>query len=327
MRVLVLGASGFVGSRLVRAIAARTEVQVVAGLRRRRSDFDALSIEQRIIDVTDASSLREGLSSITHVVNCVMGSNEAMVSGTRLLCEAMVARACTRLVHFSSTAVFGQSQGLIGDDAPFGSDVDSYGQAKIECEHLVRAAQSAGLETVILRPALIFGPGAEQWTARIGRLLRRQRLGDLGPVGDGLCNLVHVDDVVQAAILALRVEAANRRSFNLAEPDPPTWNRYLMDFAREIGAVPVHRLPGWQLKLETKLLAIAFKAAQILASKARLGDVPIPDPITPSFARLFAQDIRFDPEGADQVLGLKRTGYRDGLAGSAEWFRAGAPRN
>jgi nucleoside-diphosphate-sugar epimerase len=326
MKVLVLGASGFVGSRLVRALVAGSDMQVVAGLRRVRSDFDALPVEQRVIEVTDASSLQEGLAGITHVVNCVMGSNEAMVSGTRLLCEAMVSRACTRLVHFSSTAVFGQAQGLIGDDAPFGADVDAYGQAKIECEQLVRAAQASGLETVILRPALIHGPGAEQWTARIGRLLRWHRLGDLGPAGDGLCNLVHVDDVVQAAVLALHVDAANTCAFNLAEPDPPTWNRYLMDFAREIGAVPVHRLPGWQLKLETRFLAIGLKVAQIIAGKLKLGRLPIPDPITPSFARLFAQDIRFDPAGADRVLGLKRTAYRDGLAGSAAWFRAGAPR-
>lgn len=324
MKVLVLGASGFVGSRLVKALSEQGDVTVIAGLRRERPDFRARGIEQRLIEATDASSLRAGLEGITHVINCVMGSNSAMVAATKLLCEAMPAAGCKRLVHFSSTAVFGDAEGLIGDDAPFATQVDAYGQAKIDCENLLRAAR--GFETVILRPALIYGPEAEQWTARIGRLLRWHRLGDLGAAGDGLCNLVLVDDVVQAAIRALQVAAAGGMAFNLAEPDPPTWNRYLMDFAREIGAVPVHRMPGWQLKLETKLLAIALKAAQLIAGKMKLKHLPIPDPITPSFARLFGQEIRFEPGGADSILGLKRTPYHEGLSRASAWFREHSAR-
>jgi nucleoside-diphosphate-sugar epimerase len=324
MKVLVLGATGFVGARLVRALAAEKGVIVVAGLRRERPDFRTLGIEQRVIEATDAQSVQAGLSGITHVINCVMGSNDVMVAGTKALCAAMATAGCKRLVHFSSTAVFGGTEGLVGDNAPFSTDVDAYGRAKIECESLVRAA--SGIEAIILRPALIHGPGAEQWTARIGRLLRWHRLGDLGPMGDGLCNLIFIDDVVQAAVRALHIEVESGSAFNLAEPDPPTWNCYLMDFAREIRAVPAHRLPGWQLKLETKLLAVALKVTQIVARKIRLGRLPIPDPVTPSFARLFAQEIRFDPSGADQLLGLKRTPYREGLTQAAAWFRAGSSR-
>jgi hypothetical protein len=82
----------------------------------------------------------------------------------------------------------------------------------------------------------------------------------------------------------------------------------------------VHRLPGWQLKLETKLLAIGLKLMQIAAQKAKLSRLPVPDPITPSFARLFGQEVRFDPARTDVVLGLKRTPYAQGLKQSARWF-------
>jgi nucleoside-diphosphate-sugar epimerase len=316
----VLGASGFVGARLVKALATRDDITVIAGLRRKREDFRALGIEQRQIEATDPAAVKVGLEGVSHVINCVMGSNAAMVSSTRLLCDLMAVADCKRLVHFSSTAVFGNAEGLISDASPFAPDADAYGQAKIECERLISNAQ--GFEKVILRPALIHGPGAEQWTARIGRLLRWKRLGDLGAAGDGLCNLVFIDDVVEAAIRALGSEKANGHAINLADPDPPSWNRYLMDFAREIGATPVHRLPGWQLKLETKVLAIVLKLAQILAGKLKLSRLPIPDPITPSFARLLSQDVRFAPTLADSVLGFKRTSCADSVAQAAAWFRS-----
>ncbi len=71
-----------------------------------------------------------------------------------------------------------------------------------------------------------------------------------------------------------------------------------MDFAREIGATPVHRLPGWQWKAE-KLAAIPLKVLAIASEKAKLKGVPVPDAITPGFARLFAQEVRYEslPDG------------------------------
>ncbi len=173
---------------------------------------------------------------------------------------------------------------MIRDNSPFGTDVDAYGAAKIECEKLVRAS---GLEWVILRPALIHGAGSEPWTGRIGRLLRQRRLGDLAERGDGRCNLILVEDVVSAIIAALiRPEAAGH-AFNLADPDPVTWNRFLLDFASEIDATPVHRLPGWQWKVE-KLAAIPLKVLALVRDKAKMRRLPLPDSITP-VSRVFSR--------------------------------------
>lgn len=321
MRVLVLGASGFVGSRITRALHAGGAHTVVAGLRRENAGFRSSGIEQRLVDATDRAALLKALEGIDAVVNCVMGSNEGMVRSTENLVSAMREAGARRLVHFSSIAVFGGREGLIGDDAPFATDIDAYGAAKVACETILKGSAAAGLETVILRPALIYGPGSDPWTGRIGRLLRWRRLGDLGAAGDGFCNLVYIDDVVAAAIRALEVGAAAGQAFNLAEPEPPRWNRYLMDFAREIGATPVHRLPGWQLTLERKAIAIPLKLAQIAKEKTRLRTLPVPDAITPSFARLFAQETRFAGENVDAVLGFARTPYPIGLARAANWFR------
>lgn len=318
MKVLVVGAGGFVGRRIVGRLKAQG-IAVIAGVRTTRADFAAEGIEQRVFDAADAAAMPGALEGITHVVNGVMGRAETMIAATRTLAEGAAKAGVTRLVHFSSIAVFGDNGGLVADDAAFSPNVDAYGKAKIECERIVGMARAGGLQTVILRPGLIYGPGAEQWTGRIGRLLRWSRLGDLGAAGDGLCNLVFIDDVVAAAIAALTHESADGRAFHLALADPPTWNRYLTDFAREIGAVPVHRLPGWQLKLE-KLAAIPLKLAEIVRDRLKLRFLPVPDPVTPGLMRLFSQEVRYRAPGTPAPLGIVETGYRDGLKAAAAWF-------
>lgn len=316
MIVLVAGGSGFVGSRVVTALHARAPGSVRAGLRRDRADFARLGIRQSLMDASQPSTLPQALTGVTHVVNAIMGSPTTMVEATRNLLAAAKEAGVTRFVHLSSTAVFGGQEGLIRDNSGYGTDVDAYGAAKIECEELVRAS---GLDWVILRPALIHGAGSDPWTARIGRLLRQRRLGDLAERGDGRCNLILVEDVVAAILASLDREEAVGHAFNLADPEPVTWNRYLMDFAREIGAVPVHRLPGWQWKAE-KLAAIPLKALALVRDKAKLRGLPVPDAITPSFARLFAQDVRYDPAKVDERLAFPRTPYLEGLRQATIWF-------
>ena len=318
MSILVAGAAGFVGRRLVGKLQAEGR-SVIAGVRKPNDAFARLGIEQRIFDAEKPETLASALMGVTQVVNCIMGSPASMIASTRNLLDAAVKAGVQRFVHFSSIAVFGNAEGEIGDDFPVGQNVDAYGQAKIDCEHLVLKAQQQGLRTVILRPALIYGPGSEQWTGRIARLLRWSRLGDLGAAGDGICNLIHVDDVVAAAIAALdRPEAANK-AFNLAMADAPDWNRYFKDFSRVLGFKPVFRVPGRNLRIETKLVAIPLKIAEIVTGKIGFGRGLVPDLISPSLARLFNLDARYHSARADIVLGPPAVSYAEGLRQSADW--------
>ncbi|WP_284178172.1 NAD-dependent epimerase/dehydratase family protein [Rhabdaerophilum sp. SD176] len=313
MKVLVVGANGFVGRHVVDALKASGLAEPFRGVRKARPGAAPV----RLLDATDPASAQAASAGMQAVVNCVLGSPDTMIRSTEALIAAAFHHGVRRFVHLSSIAVYGSLEGMIDEDSPQGEGVNAYGEAKIRCEALVRAAQDRGLETIILRPGLVCGPESHPWTLRIGRLLRQRRLGDLGAEGDGFANLIAVEDVAAAIARALFCEASGR-SYNLAMPDPPRWNRYLLDLAKGLGATPVHRVPAYQLRLESRLAVLPLKFMEKLA-----GAKPwLPEAITPSLARLFSSDVRFSAAATDADLGFERTGYETIMAQSIDWLRS-----
>lgn len=290
-KVLVLGASGFIGSRVAAALSGSAAYLPVAASRR----------SGLIVDATDPASMCAALRDIDCVVNCIAGNNQTMVRATEVLCDA--ARTCPprRIVHLSSMAVYGAATGTVREDQAPVQPVSGYGQAKIDCERTVLKYVHDGGDAVILRPSCVFGPGSAQWTTRLARLLKARRIGDLGAAGDGGCNLAFIDDVVAAITAALSVPEAAGKVFNVSGPMERTWNEFLVAFAKALGATPVRRIPPRMLRIETKLLAPVRRVASMLVRS------PMTEAITPSLAALWEQNIRVDGSAAEAALGVRWT--------------------
>jgi 2-alkyl-3-oxoalkanoate reductase len=315
LRVLVLGADGFIGSHLVDSLVASDWATPIACSRRARAAGGAGAIARLQFDATDESALYQALQNADAVVNCVAGSAQTIEKGSRaLLAAADRQPRPPRLVHLSSMAVYGTATGVVTESAPLRAE-DPYGRAKAAAE----ADCGRYSQAVLLRPGIVYGPRGRQWTERVARWLFAHRLGDLGAAGDGYCNLVYVGDVVAAVAQCLRLPGVAGRAFNLAMPQPPTWNEYFIDFARALGAVPVARISRRWLKIETRLLAPPLKVGEIVCRKAGLTALRLPEAMPPSLLRLWQQDILLDVTCAGQLLQLRWTPLDDGLREAAHW--------
>lgn len=314
-RVLVLGAGEFIGARVTQALLRGGTRAVVDT----RAGGAGNGIERLPFAVRDTASLRRALEGVDGVVNCLSADPGAILRGAAAL-FAGAARCAEppRIVHLSSMSVYGAVHGRIDEDAPLRADLGAYAQAKIAAERMAADYPNK----VILRPGVEIGPGGELWGGRVARWLAARRLGDLGAAGDGYCNLVYIDDLVDAILRALQRPAAAGGVFNVAMADPPTWNAFLVAYARALGSVPVARIPQRRLALETRLLAVPLRLLEIGARRARLRWHP-PPAVPPSLLALMRQEIRLDTSRAQRALDLQCRDLAGALAETAAWF---APR-
>lgn len=320
MNVLVIGGTGYIGTRLVATLASRPGWTVRSAAR--RAEAPGLRL-----DTCDEAALTQALRGVDAVVHGVAGSAWAIAQGARVLASASRAAQVRHVVYLSSMAVYGDCEGPVNETSPWGRARGWYARAKQAAERAMRelaqddAASRRGTRVTVLRPGCVWGPGSALWVQRIARWLAQGRLGDLGEAGDGWTHGVTVDDVCAAIQRALQVQGAYRpegegppglRTFNLAAPDSPRWNDWFTDLALALGLVPLRRIRPLQLRADAWLLGPPLHAAR--SALARLGgSAVLPEPISPGLLRLWQGQLRMDASAAARELGVVWTPYPQAL--------------
>ena len=258
MKVLVTGATGDVG----RQVTARLLADGVAVRALCRSESHALPSEVEVArgDLTAPQTLEAALAGADAVVHCAAhlgGGGRALhcrvnVAGTRALLAAAQRTRVGRVVHLSTVAVYGRKgDGQLVRPAdgydPFPELRDDYAWSKIGAERWVHLYRfHGGLDAVVLRPGIVYG-GRRDFVARVARRGVGPLLVVLGSAGM-LLPLVHVRDVAEAVLRALRCRSAPAGPLDLVGPGMPTQAEYLARRNAACGArvVPVY-LPAARL--------------------------------------------------------------------------------
>lgn len=316
--VLVLGAGGFIGRRVIAGLAATSWARPVAASRRITPSCFESPVEVIQLDASRRSDLDRALAGIDAVVSSIAGPPGDILLAGRTLLEAAARRPTPpKVVWVSSLAAYGSVRGTVDERATLLGDLGPYSAAKAEIDSL--AARYPFV--VRLRPGIVYGPESPWWSDRIGRLLLAGRLGDLGRRGEGICNLVHVNDVSRAAILALQVPSAAGEAFNLASPSPPTWNGYFLRYARALGVAPARRITRERLAMELTVVGPLLKVAERLTRRSKyVAERPA---IRPWLLSLCRHEIRMDVRKAEELLGIRWLPLEAGLEQTARWFCAG----
>ncbi len=215
MRILVTGATGFLGSHLCRELVRRGH-QIVA-LRRESSNLqhlEGLGLEFRTADLNRPESLTsivEGQEAVIHAAAEInYSANPQLQHRTNVEATAVLASACRehgvrRLLYISSVAAIGiPPRGSIADES-FRFNLQGsrlyYHLSKKRAEDAVLEECRRGLDAVIVSPASIFGPHGPAF--RGGEMIYKIQRSSVVPYFTGGICTVHVDDVVEGAISAL----------------------------------------------------------------------------------------------------------------------------
>ncbi|WP_300433543.1 SDR family oxidoreductase [uncultured Thalassolituus sp.] len=233
LRVVVTGASGFVGARLLSTLCNSGKFNVTSILRSRSSSHEKMLDEFTVESIgpqTSYGRLFDGVDSVVHLAARVHVMNEysedplrdfreVNVFGTVNLARQAASAGVRRFIFISSVKVSGErtEQGRPFVEAMRANPEDAYGQSKFEAEEALKEiAKETGMEVVIIRPPLVYGPGVK---ANFRSLISLCNTGFPLPFGSihNRRSLIYVDNLVDFILYCISHPAAANETFLVSD--------------------------------------------------------------------------------------------------------------
>ncbi|MEW6379720.1 MAG: NAD-dependent epimerase/dehydratase family protein [bacterium] len=326
-RVLITGASGFLGTHLARRLVR--EGYPVRALVRKLSplgELRNLGLEVFFGDIRDEDSLRTAIRGVEMIVHAaadttggaVDAAMETTVKGTRNVLRLAQEEAVRKVIYISSLSVYGYTRlptcRPIREDDALEADPQNrgaYTYTKLEAEKIVQQfIRETRLPIVILRPGTIYGPGGPVLTPMIGYALPKNVILAIGRKGFEL-PLVYIDNLLDAIVLSLEKENAAGKVYNIVDEEQVSKHVYIQRYLHKKG---VH---GHVVYLPYPLVYSLTFGLEFVSR------IMHKDPFLTRY-RLAAssKSCRFDISRARQDLGwCSRIPAREGLENTLSWSK------
>ena len=259
MKVLVTGASGLVGRALLAHMQTLPQFILRAAVRRPTSDRFGSDIETVLVaDLsaeTDWSAALAGMDAVVHLAARVhvvqeqakdplLAFRQVNVAGSVRLAQMAAQAGVKRLVYMSSAKVNGEATtvGRTFNECSPSLPESAYGISKLETEQaLLQVAQTTDLELTILRPPLVYGPGAQANFAALASAVARGIPLPLGAT-ENQRSLVSVDNLVDLVTTSLTHPAAAHQTFMASDGEDLSTTQLVQRIAQAMGR-PARLLP------------------------------------------------------------------------------------
>lgn len=321
--VLVTGATGFIGQRVVaRLLETNADVRaLVLPEETPPSSWgeNVTVIRGSISDAPVVKKAAEGAGAIIHLAAVVSDWGderlfwEATVEGSRLVFEEAL-KNDARVVLASSVVVYGDRVRTRScpEETGYGATFGPYSRTKQAQEKLAwEYHHGRGMKLAVVRPANVYGPGSGPWLLDVVNVLKS---GGPGLVGGGRMNagLVYVDNVADILVLCATSDKALGRVYNASDGLSVTWNDYFTDIASMVGVKKPRSIPR-------PLAAAAAWMCETIWKRLNILKRP---PITREALNLVGSDNRFPNDRVKRELGYEpRVSYAEGLARTREYLK------
>ena len=321
---LVTGATGFVGSHVAEALAARGDR--VRTLAREGSDTALLDRLGAVVvrgDLTDPDAVKRAAQGAEVVVHCgakvgdwgpVDDYRKVNVEGLRLLLDAVMEKPLDRFVLVSTLGVY-EARHHSGTDEtePLpASHIDGYTQSKVEAERLaLQYHRKQRVPVTILRPGFVYGPRDRSVLPRIAARLRERSVIYIAR-GRYALNTTYVGNLVDAILLAVDSPAAVGEVFNVTDGEFVTKRMFFEAVAAGIGAPPPRgSVPVWLARFIANWREGVF----------RRKNKPHPPRATQAQLKFAGLNLDFSIAKARTRLGYTpRVSFADGMKAAIDWY-------
>jgi nucleoside-diphosphate-sugar epimerase len=327
MKIFVTGGSGFIGKNLIEALLKQNHQLRVLISEDEKSIFpDNIGIELEIGNLENLKeSALEGIDAVYHLaaIRYEWGFNDCEyekvnVKGTRKILEFSIKNKVKNFIFCSTAFVFGYPKKLpINENFPY-LPASLYAESKVRGEKLAEEYSKKGLNLVIIRPSMTYGPkDVDGMLLKLCRLIQDRKFLIIGS-GNNFVHLTYIDDLMDGFIKSLAPKSG-LRSYIISSNDRITQKKLVEKISEKLEIKsPFLKIPIFLAKTAGLFFEITYSLGKVLKIKF-FNQEPL---VTRSKVNIIAKSQLFDSRKAQEELGFNpKFKYDEGVEKTIKWFK------